>query len=73
MKPIPACLAMTALQSFSAGDRVCAEHFAAATVLQFNSETGDVTVRLARDSREKIIQARDLIKISCTIGDQVQA
>lgn len=70
---LPTRQAMTALQSFSPGDRVCTEHFAAATVLDVNIETGEVTVRRTRDNREEIIHARKLIKITGTIGERVPA
>lgn len=73
MKPVPTRHAMTAMPSFSAGDRVCTESFAAATVLAFNAETGEVTVRRSRDNGEEIAQAQFLIRIAGKVGDQVPA
>jgi hypothetical protein len=55
------------------GERVCTESFAAATVLAFNAETGEVTVRRSRDNGEEVVQAQCLIRIDGKIGDQVPA
>lgn len=71
--PTPAHHAMTAVQSFSVGDRVFTASLAKATIVAIDATSGQASIKSDRCDLVQTVEARHLFKIAGTIGERVPA